>query len=150
MPAYSLKDVEASIEGPGGSFQIGSGVGLAEEGINIEPSGEANVMTVGGDGSVMHSLKADRSGKITVTLLRTSRSNALLQNLFNYQTSSSRYHGQNTIIVRNPVSGDLITCTDVAFSTQPAMPYATEGGTLAWVFDAGSISVKLGSGTPEL
>ena len=150
MAAYSLKDVEASIEGPGGSFQIGSGIGLAEEGINIEPSGEVNIMTPGGDGEVMHSLKADRSGTLTLTVLRTSQTNARLMNLFNYQTSSSRYHGQNTVMVRNPVSGDVTTCTEVAFATKPGLPYAVEGGKLVWTFHAGKIDTILGTGTPEI
>lgn len=150
MGVYSFLDVQASLEGPGGSFQLGSGSGNAEEGIGIEPTGEKNIMTVGSDGSVMHSLKGDASGTITITLLRTSETNPKLQNLYNYQTASSRFHGQNTIVVRNAVSGDVITCTQVAFAKQPANPYATEGGKLAWVFHAGSIDTKLGSGTPEL
>jgi hypothetical protein len=33
-----------------------------------------NTMTVGADGEVMHSLHAGKSGTITVTLLKTSRS----------------------------------------------------------------------------
>ncbi len=147
---YSFLDVQASIEGPGGNFQLGSGSGAAEEGITIAPTGDKNVMTVGADGSVMHSLKGDDSGTITVTLLRTSTVNAQMQNLYNHQTSSSRYHGQNTIVVRNPVSGDVITAQYCAFAKQPENPYKTEGGVVSWAFHAGDIDTKRGTGTPEM
>jgi hypothetical protein len=149
MPAYSLADVEAAIEGPGGSFQIGAGVGLATEGINIEPKGDTNIMTEGGDGEIMHSLRVSKACTITITLLRTSPTNARLMNLYNYQTSSSRYHGQNTVMVRNPVSGDAHDGTEVAFQKKPGVPYAEEGGNLVWTLE-GKVSSKLGTGTPEL
>ncbi|MCL1939536.1 MAG: DUF3277 family protein [Desulfovibrionaceae bacterium] len=150
MGAYSFLDVQASFDGPGGSFQLGSGSGNAEEGISIEPGGDKNIMTIGADGSVMHSLRADASGTVTVTLLRTSATNARLQNTYNFQTASSRNHGRNTIIIRNPVSGDVITCTEVAFAKAISNPYAVEGGKLVWTFHAGKIDSKLGTGTPEI
>ena len=149
MATYSLKDIEASIEGPGGSFQIGAGVGLAEEGINIESTGDVNTMTEGGDGEIMHSLKASTAATLTLTLLRTSPTNAKLMNLFNFQTSSSRFHGQNIIIVRNPVSGDVNTLTQAAFQKKPALPYAVDGGKTVWTFQ-GKLTTILGSGTPEI
>lgn len=150
MGAYSFLDVQAAIEGPGGAFQLGSGSGNAEEGITIEPGGDKNVMQIGADGSVMHSLKADASGAVTVTLLRTSPTNAKLQGLYNFQTASSRNHGRNTLIIRNAVSGDVITCTEVAFAKAISNPYAVEGGKLVWTFHAGHIDSKLGTGTPEI
>lgn len=149
MSAYSLLDVEASIEGPGGSFQIGAGVGLAEEGINIEPTGDVNIMTEGGDGEIMHSLRASKAATLTLTLLRTSPTNAKLMNLYNYQTSSSRYHGQNTVTVRNPVSGDVNTLSQGAFQKKPGQPYAVDGGKLVWTFQ-GKLETVIGTGTPEI
>ncbi len=146
---YSFLDVQASIEGPGGNFELGSGSGAAEEGITITPTGDKNVMTIGADGSVMHSLKGDNSGTITVTLLRTSTVNSRMQNLYNHQTSSSRNHGQNTIVIRNAVSGDVITCGHCAFARQPENPYKSQGGFIVWRFHAGSIDTRIGSGTPE-
>jgi hypothetical protein len=149
MGAYSFQDVQASIDGPGGAFSL-SGVGNAEEGISIEPTGDKNGMTIGADGKAMHSLYADRSGTVTVRLQRTSTANSQLQNLYNYQTTSARYHGQNTIVVRNPISGDVITCTEVAFAKQPPNAYAKDAGNLEWTFHAGIIDTKLGTGTPEV
>ena len=49
MATYSFLNVAASITGPGGSFQMGSGAGSAEEGIEITHS-DKNVQTIGADG----------------------------------------------------------------------------------------------------
>lgn len=76
--------------------------------------------------------------------------NQRLQNMYNFQTSSSRYHGRNTIVIRNAVSGDVITCAETAFSKAPSNLYGAEGGTIAWVFHSGKITTILGSGTPEI
>lgn len=149
--SYSFLDVQASIAGPGGNFPLsGDRVGIAQEGITVTPTGDKNVMTVGADGAAMHSLLADQSGAITVTLLRTCPVNRLLQNLYNYQSKSSSTWGRNTITIRDVARGDTITCQEVAFGKAPDLAFANEGGTFAWTFHAGKIERQLGSGTPEI
>ena len=64
--------------------------------------------------------------------------------MYNYQTASSARHGQNTIVIRDVARGDTITCQKVAFARQPAKTYASDGGTVEWVFHAGKISQLLG------
>lgn len=148
---YSLLDVQASISGPGGNFALaGSEAGVAQEGISFAPTGDKNIMTTGADGSVMHSLAADKSGTITVRLLRTSPVNRQLQELYNHQTQSSANHGRNTITIRDVARGDTITCTRVAFAKQPDKNFAVEGGIREWLFHAGKVDPQEGSGSPEL
>nr|DAJ52297.1 MAG TPA: Protein of unknown function (DUF3277) [Caudoviricetes sp.] len=149
--AYSFLDVHAAISGPGGNFPLsGDRAGIAQEGLTITPTGDKNVMLVGADGAVMHSLSADASGSITVNLLRNSPVNRLLQNLYNYQAQSSANWGRNTITVRDVARGDTVTCQEVAFAKAPDKVFAKEGGTLQWTFHAGKIEGQIGSGTPEL
>lgn len=149
--AYSFLDVQAAITGPGGAFPLsGDRVGIAQEGITVTPTGDKNVMTIGADGAAMHSLQADCSGTVTVTLLRTCPVNRLLQNLYNLQSKSSSYWGRNTITIRDVARGDTITCMEVAFAKAPDNNFANEGGTYAWTFHAGKIERQIGSGTPEL
>lgn len=144
--SYSFLDVSVAIDGPGGSFLIGGpDLGVAGEGITIEPKGDVNVMTEGSDGSWMHSLRASRGGTLTVTLLKNSPVNAKLQAMLHYQRSSGRYHGHNTITIRQVVSGDIIPCEGVAFGKQPSVPYAVEGGTIVWTFDVGRFNPTLGA-----
>ncbi|WP_027188687.1 phage structural protein [Desulfovibrio cuneatus] len=143
---YSFLDVEATIVGPGGSFQLGNGAGVASEGISITATGDKNTMSVGADGSFMHSLKADRSGSVTVTLLKTSEANAKLQNMFNFQTKSGKTHGKNTIVIRNIATGDVFTCEGCAFSKQPENKFGNEAASLGWAFHCGKVDAKLGTG----
>lgn len=148
---YSFLDVHAAIHGPGGNFPLsGNEAGAAEEGITVDPTGDKNVMTTGADGAYMHSLLGDKSGIIIVRLLRTSRVNAQLQEMFNSQTTSSRAHGRNTITIRDVARGDTITCTGVAFAKQPPHSFAKEAGIKEWTFHAGKIDGQIGSGQPEL
>lgn len=149
--AYSFLDVQAAISGPGGNFPLsGDRVGIAQEGISITPTGDKNVMLLGADGAAMHSLVADASGSITVTLLRTSPVNRLLQNLYNLQAKSSAAWGRNTITIRDIARGDTVTCQEVAFAKAPDKVFAQEGGTIQWTFHAGKIESQIGSGTPEI
>ncbi len=150
MSTYSFLDVVAAIAGPGGAFSIGSDAGIAEEGISVEMTEEKNTMTIGASGEVMHSLHAGKSGKVTIRVLKTSPVNRLLSNLYNFQTSGSSRHGQNQLTVRDRSRGDVISCRDVAFSKNPALTFAKDGGMQEWEFQAGTINYLLGSGSPAL
>jgi hypothetical protein len=136
--SYSFINVQASIVGPGGAFSLGYGSGNASEGIDIETN-ETDVLTIGADGTPMHSLKADKSGKVTVRLLKTSPVNAKLMALFNVQRLASATWGQNTITIVDTASGSTTACRACAFLQRPKNSYATEGGTNEWVFSCGIV-----------
>lgn len=144
MSTYSFLDVNATLVGAGGVIDLGAGAGVSDEGITIEMAGDKNTMTVGADGEGMHSLHADKSGTVTVTLLKTSPTNAKLMALYQLQTSASNLHGQNVITVTNPKTGDVTTCRQSAFRRPPANVYAKDGGTNSWVFDVVKIDTILG------
>lgn len=143
---YSFLNVHAAIVGIGGSFNIGAGAGNAEEGITIEQSEDLDNMTIGADGSPMHSLHADKSGKVSVRLLKTSPTNALLGAMLALQRTSAANHGQNTITIVDTARGDVVTCQNVAFAKVPTITYAKDGGIQEWNFNAGVIDVGLGGG----
>ncbi len=146
MPStYSFLDVHAAIVGPGAAFSLGAGSGNAEEGITITPSEEIDNMMIGADGSAMHSLRADKSGKIKISLLKTSPTNALLSAAMAFQRTSGANHGQNTLTIVNIATGDTITCQQVAFAKVPDLKYSKDGGMNEWDFNAGVIDVGLGS-----
>lgn len=141
---YSFLDVQAAIVGPGGSFSLGAGAGVAEEGITIDPTEELNNMTVGADGQGVHSLHADKSGKITVRLLKTSPTNALLGAMLAFQRTSAANHGQNTITITDTNRGDVVTCQQVAFARVPTNTYAKDAGLIEWNFHAIVIDTGFG------
>jgi hypothetical protein len=69
MATYSFQDVVAAIAGVGGSINLAAGAGVAEEGITIESMEDKSVMTIGADGSGMHSLVANEASTVTIRLL---------------------------------------------------------------------------------
>ncbi|WP_455853123.1 phage structural protein [Pantoea endophytica] len=144
MSTYSFMDVSASLSGPTGVIDLGYGSANSEEGIVIAMSGAKNTMTIGADGEPMHSLHADKSGTITVNLLKTSPVNKKLSLMYNAQSQSSATWGNNVIVVRNKASGDMSTARSVAFQKLPDNANAKVGNTQAWVFDCGKIDQLLG------
>jgi len=146
---YSFLSVQASLAGPGGNISLGSGAGVAEEGITTEPLDDKDNLTVGADGSLMHSLIASQAARVTVRLLKTSPVNALLMQLFNFQRQSPANWGQNNLTINDPVRGDVVSGTAIAFARQPTITYAKVGGMNEWIF-YGNITELLGSGAPSL
>lgn len=149
MPApttYSFLDVLAGMSGPGGNIDLGAGAGVAEEGISVEPSVETGTMTIGADGSGMHSLIANKSGKVTIRLMKTSPTNQKLQTMYNVQREAGALYGQNTISIQNRSTGDSITAQQVGFAKQPALAYSKEGPMIEWEFNALRIDTILGAG----
>jgi Protein of unknown function (DUF3277) len=147
MTTYSFLDVNAALVGPGGAINLGAGAGASEEGITIEATEDIDTMTIGADGTAMHSLHANKSGSVTIRLLKTSPTNQLLANLYAFQTASGSNHGQNTISITNSQTQDVITCRSVAFRKAPSLTYAKEAGFNEWTFNAGAIDRVLGSVT---
>ncbi len=148
---YSFIDVSLAIIGPGGNLTIGGdGAGNAEEGFTVQMLEDKNTMTIGADGSGMHSLHAGNSGIITLRLLKTSTVNNALQVLYDFQRLSSANWGQNTLIVRNPVIGDIGSARGGAFRKFPDLAYAKDGGVNEWAFMCIQIDTILGIGIPSI
>ena len=147
MSTYSFIDIAATIVGPGGSFALGYGSCNAEEGISVTMLENKSTMTIGADGCVMHSLHAGNGGTVTIRFLKTSGTNKLLQQMYDFQRVSSAFWGLNTIVISDPARGDQIACTQCAFQRFTTINYAKDGGTQEWVFDAGRIDGVLGDGT---
>lgn len=145
MGAYSFINVQAALSGPGGVINLGQGSGAAEEGITITYVEDKGDTKVGADGSIMQSLRAGQLARITVRLLKTSPTNALLSQMFNYQKASSGRWGQNSLRVSDPVRGDVVSGAQISFTKQPDLVYAKDGNTNEWSF-MGAVEELLGSG----
>lgn len=141
---YSFSAVTAGVVGPGLVANLGDGAAAAEEGIEIVRSGDISGMTIGADGEGMHSLFADRSGTITVNLLKTSPMNAVLSAAYAFQTSNPAAHGQNTFTLVDKVRGDVVTAQQCAFKKHPDLTYGKESRIVVWEFYAVKIDGILG------
>jgi hypothetical protein len=145
MPAYSFQDTVATLTGPTGSVNLAQGAGASDEGISFEMTGDKNTMVTGADGSVQHSLHAEKSGRVIVRLLKVSPQNAILQAMYDAQTASAALHGQNLIFCQQKSSGDATTARFCAFKKKPALAYQKEANIMEWEFDAGFIDSVLGT-----
>jgi hypothetical protein len=141
---YSFLDFNCAIVGPGGAFSLGAGAGVAEEGISFTPNGAVSEMQIGADGTGMHSLYGDKSGKVTVRLLKTSPTNNKLSALYAFQTANSAAHGQNSITGSDTQRGDVVSCFQVAFAKAPDLSYGKQGSMVEWEFNAVRIERTLG------
>ena len=142
---YSFMEVTAGMVGPGLVVNLGNGAAAAEEGVTIDPSGDIGGMQIGADGEGMHSLYADKSGQITVRLLKNSPTNKILSAAYNFQTAAASSYGQNTFTLVDKTRGDVITATQVAFKKAPPLAYAKDGDIVAWEFNAVKIERNLGA-----
>lgn len=145
MSTYSFIDVKASLVGPGGMLDLGAGSALAEEGIEFNPVGDKNTMTIGADGEGMHSLHADKSGTVILRYLKTSPVNAKLMALYDAQSMSSALWGKNLISVTNPTVGDGHVARSCAFKRKPNMVNKKDADIIEWHFDAIKIDSILGT-----
>jgi structural protein KPP10_ORF10 len=141
---YSFLNFNCAISGPGGVISIGNGSGANDEGISFEPAEDISTMEVGPDGTGQHSLHGNKSGHITLHLLKTSPANATLMAMYNYQTGSPANHGQNNISGVDTISGDVVTCQQVAFKRRPTMKQGKVAGYNDWQFDAVQMDIVLG------
>ena len=146
---YSFLDVQGSITGPGISSPVGSSAGVAEEGITIEWIDDKDLLTVGSDGKIMHSLRAGQAARATIRLLKTSEINARLSAAFNFQKSSSANWGKNVMVFSNLVQGDVLTGSEIAFAKHPSVVYAKDAGMMEWSF-LGNFEALLGAGVPDV
>lgn len=145
--SYSFLDFQCALIGPGGIITLGSGSGNSEEGIKFEPIEDVDKMSIGADGTPMHTLIANKGGKIIVSLQKTSPVNQKLSLMLNFQRSSSANWGQNIITGRDAVRGDVYTCQKTAFTKVPANAFSKEAGMIDWEFNVGIMDFSLGSGT---
>jgi len=146
MATYSFQDNMCSISGPHGSFSLGSGAGDAEGGISVVMTEDKSTMTIGADGSVMHSLHAGKSATVTVRLLKTSPTNALLSAMYAADCAFSQAFCINTISIRDMARNDVIVCQMCAWAKFADVTYAKEGGEMTWTFHAGIVDFILGTG----
>ena len=152
MATYSFVDNMCAISGPNGNFNLGYGSCNAEGGISVNMIEDKSTMTIGADGCVMHSLHAGKGATITIRLLKTSPTNALLSQMYAMDTGTAgnpqatANHGQNQISIRDLQRNDVITCQQCAFAKFPDVTYAKEGGEMVWTFHAGVVDFVLGSG----
>lgn len=149
MSTYSFLSVQGGFSGPGGSFQVGSSAGVAEEGITTSMVEEKDRAEVGADGALMHVLRASNLGKLAIRLLKTSPINAQLMAAYNLQKANPAIWGQNVITVADVNRGDNSSLTQAAFVKKADFTWDKDGKMNEWEF-LGILEESLGTGVPDV
>jgi hypothetical protein len=94
----------------------------------------------------LRTLVKANAARAEFSFLKTSPANSVLNYLYNYQSASSAYWGQNQLFIANPVTGDSITLLGGAFEKQADNGYKTQANMLVWPFLFITRSDVLGNG----
>jgi hypothetical protein len=145
LNTYSFLDTRASISGPGGNFQLGQDAGIADEGISFEMIEDKGSLITGASGDAMHVLHAGKAGRVTIRLLKTSVTNAMLNQMYELQSGSPRRWGQNTILCTTPL-GDNISAKQAAFVRWPNNSFAKTAAIIEWQLVCAQLDGLFGTG----
>ena len=142
---YSFLDVQATLTSPSVTFDIGS-AGVADDAIRISMVGEKTTMTIGADGDGQHNMIASNASRCEISFLKDAPGNALMNQLYNFQSSSSANTGNIQITISNNVMGDVIQLTGGAIAKQADIAYTREGPANVWSMNFISRHDVLGNG----
>lgn len=143
---YSFLDVTATIVGPNVTTTLGSGSGNAEEGITVAFNEDQSTMTIGADGSGMHSIHGGQAGAISVRLLKSSPTNKILEAAYYAERANPSAAGQNTIVISWLGGGDVYSGRQCAFRKFPDNSYGKDANMLEWAFNVINLNALLGNG----
>jgi hypothetical protein len=118
--------------------------GLADgESVKAEPNEDAVTLSIGSQGHGVRTHNANKSGKITLTLLHTSESNAVLQGF--KVTDELSKNGTFPVLIRDNSGGDLITCSSGWIMKQASASFGKEATNKEWVIETHDLKVLLGA-----
>jgi hypothetical protein len=155
MPhAYSFKDVRVTFKSPYGDVRLGmadqgGGIGVADEGLSFEKAEERNTMQVGVNGIPIHFLHSSTAGIVRIRLLKTSKANGQLMDLFKRLRNSGDRWADNSLSLEDKVRGDKVVVSEVAFSGEPTLVFGKAGGMNEWTFHAGVMEGTLSKDSGE-
>ncbi len=141
MRVYSFRDVTAIIDAEHEvtGYATGDDVIMAERNVDSASS------TVGADGSMMLSVSADKSGKVTFKLLKTSSSNRyLLNRLRELEIGSSSFRPLN-MTVKDVHRQDVIVGIAGYVTKPPTTKHGEKGAEHEWVLNFQRLEIDLGN-----
>ena len=101
--------------------------------VSVERNEDSWTLLVGADGESTRSKNANRSGKVTITLLASSSSNDYLTQLALADDASGR--GVFSIMIKDNFGTSIYTAATAWIVKQPARSFAKEAGSQEWVIE---------------
>lgn len=104
-------------------------------------------INVGAQGDTTRTKTGDKSGRVTLTLLAESESNAALDAYEKLDQLSGV--GLGPLLVKDLSGGDTVVCGTAWIVKPPDQEKATEGSTREWIFETDSLEI-VNAGIPTL
>jgi hypothetical protein len=149
MRVFSFRDVTAIIDA---EHEV-TGYATGDDVITAERNVDSATATVGAGGEMMLSVSADKSGKVTFKLLKTSSSNRyLLNRLRTLELGSSVFRPLN-IVVQDVHRQDVVVGIAGYVTKPPTVKQGEKGAEHEWVLNFQRLEIDLGDmmglGTPS-
>lgn len=110
--------------------------------VSVERNEDAWTLMVGADGESTRSKNNNRSGKITITLQQSSRSNDYLSQLALADELSGR--ATTNVMIKDNFGTTLYNAATAWIVKQPAITFAKEAGSREWVLETDELIGVLG------
>lgn len=140
LHSYRPKDVVVTF----GGVQL-SGFG-EDSFIMVEPTEATFTMVSGVDGAASRSLTGNATGKVTITLMQTSESNAYLTAIFNADKLTGE--GVKSLLIQDNSGKDVHFAPYAFIEQMPSAEYAKEVGTREWSFLCADLDEFLAGSEP--
>jgi hypothetical protein len=107
--------------------------------IEAERESDAFTKDVGADGETARVASADRSGRVTLTLMQTSDSNDYLSTVA--ATDELTQTGTGALFIKDTSGRSLVTAGEAWVKKVPKASFAKDNGEREWVFETGDIQI---------
>lgn len=115
----------------------------ADDGVKIEMQGDGMQFTVGLDGALVPSLTANRSAKITLSVMQGSTTNDQLQALTGYGTPKLNTTPLPITVIDKSRGSRLVLAPTCYLSKGPGLQLTEKPNALEWEFIAESVVLSL-------
>lgn len=119
--------------------------GFAEDIYAVSKNEDAFNLRVGATGRSSRALNANESGRVTITLLQTSPSNALLS--AQHELDKATGDGVGVLSIKDLSGGDRVFAQEAWIVKDPDMENNNEVGQREWVLESGNL-VMTAAGNP--
>lgn len=103
-------------------------------------------ISVGSGGDATRAKSGDKSGRVTITLLDSSASNAVLSGF--EQTDQRLGTGVGALLVKDLSGADVVTAGTAWIVKPPDLEKSNESSTREWVFETDNLEIFAGGNVP--
>jgi hypothetical protein len=114
--------------------------------ISAERNNDSWSLSVGSGGDATRAKMGDKSGRVTLTLLDSSASNAVLSAI--QQTDQAAGTGVGALLVKDLSGADVVTAGTAWIVRPPTLEKASASSNREWVFESDNLEIFAGGNVP--